>query len=97
MADGIVEGARSGELTVEDAKAVKSPDFKNVFFVAVKFAGYDGEDRGVWATNSLERGGGIIMSVDGPAIEVTDWPVAQDSQAEISMSDPSVDEALSCL
>lgn len=97
VASAVVEGARPGKLKVKQAGAVRSPDFKEVYFVAVEFSGYPSETRGVWATNSLKPGGGVIMAVDGPAVEVTGWPAAIDSQARITMSDPSVEAALACL
>lgn len=98
MGAAVMAGARDGfELEPVRAAAVRSPDFSEVYFVAVEFKGYPGESRGVWASNSLKPGGGLLMSVDGPAVEVTDWPAAIDAAARISSTDPSVDAALSCL
>lgn len=77
---------------------VKSPDFSKVYFIAIEFSatGVDNQT-GVWASNSLKQGGGIIMSVDGTAKAFTVWPDADETDAEIPGDDPSVDAAKACI
>jgi hypothetical protein len=78
--------------------AVKSPDFENVYFIAVEFtlAGADNVV-GVWVSNSLERGGGITLAADAFAKEFTDWGDAASLAAAISGADPSIRDARTCV
>lgn len=97
MLEGIATGGETAITPVAGA-AVLSPDFSTVYFVAMKFSAEGVPDQvGVWASNSLEAGGGIIMAVDGFAQEFTDWPDADRTDAQISKADPSVDAAKACL
>ncbi len=72
---------------------------KKVYFVAGRFnvPGVDEEQVGVWATNSLEPGGGLILAVDGLAKEFTVWPDADTTDAAIDASSLGVEEAKKCL
>ena len=76
--------------------AVKSPDFSNVYFLAIQFSatGID-EQIGVWARNGIDSG--IIMAVDSIAQNFTVWPDADGTDAAIASNDPSVSSAKSCL
>jgi len=88
---------RDGTGTLVKAAAVKSPDFKNVYFVAVEFALPGVENpQGVFATNDLGEGG-IIYAVDGIAKEFTTWIDGDSIKDPIGVTDPSVGAALSCL
>jgi hypothetical protein len=95
LIDGIMTGAQSGT----GAKAIrgvtwKSPDFSKVWFVGVRFSATGvGDQTMVFATNSLTRGGGLIMAVDGFAQQFTDWGKAQD----INAADRGVDIVKDCL
>ncbi len=76
--------------------AVKSPDFSNVYFLAIQFSATGVQDQiGVWARNGIDSG--IIMSVDSIAQNFTVWPDADGTGAAISRNDPSVESAKSCL
>lgn len=78
--------------------AVKSPDFEKVYFIAMEFGASGVDDQiGVWASNSIKPGGGILMSVDGFAQQFTVWPDADSTDAAISKADPSVAAAKTCL
>lgn len=83
--------------TLVKAAAVKSPDFEKVYFVAVEFAlpGVD-NPRAVFATNDLGDDG-IIFAVDGIAKEFTTWIDGDSIRDPITVTDPSVNAALSCL
>ena len=93
----------TGRLTFVSAAAVKSPDFKNVHFVAVKFkAAGVGNQVGVWAISGKlpQRAGdvsGLTLSVNSIAQQFTVWPDANKTQAQIAINDRSVGAAIKCL
>jgi hypothetical protein len=99
MADAIVSGAQDGTgMKAVEAAAVKSPDFENVYFIAVKFSATGVDDQvGVWASNSLTPGGGLILSASSMAKQFTDWPDGATTDAQISAADPSIAAAEACL
>lgn len=83
--------------------AVKSDDFKNVWFVAadIEGPGMDSDDEiAIWATNALTEdgkpqpdGGGAVFSVEAFAREFSDWPTG-----DFSLLDDydGMDEAKDC-
>jgi hypothetical protein len=74
----------------------RSPDYSQVYFVALEFSATGIENQiGVWVTNDI-NGAGMIMSVDGLAKQFTDWFHSDESDAAISILDPSVDKVLGC-
>jgi hypothetical protein len=76
--------------------AIKSPDFSNVYFLAINFSATGVNDQiGVWARNGIDSG--IIMSVDSIAKNFTVWPDADGTNAAIASNDPSVELSKSCL
>jgi hypothetical protein len=76
--------------------AYKSPDFNNVYFMAVKFKATGINDQtGVWARNGIDTG--IILAVDGFAKQFTVWPDASETDAQISGADPNIDKEKACL
>ena len=99
MQAAIAQGEESGVgMTPVKAAAVKSPDFQNVYFIAMEFSATGVPNQtGVWASNSLEKGGGVIMAVDGFAQQFTMWPDADTTQASISAADASVEKAKDCV
>lgn len=99
LGKAILTGTQSGTgASFVGASAFKSPDFTKVYFVAVKFSAPGvGDQVGVWASSSLEAGGGSIMSVDGIAKGFTDWPDASRTAAGIGADDPSVTAAKDCV
>ena len=89
------EEAGAGMIPVS-GYAVKSPDFSNVYFLAIQFSATGIDDQvGVWARNGIDSG--IIMSVDSIAQSFTVWPDADGTDAAIASNDPSVQSAKSCL
>jgi hypothetical protein len=99
LGNSIVGGAESGTgAQFVRASAVKSPDFENVFFIAVEFSAMGVSNQvGVFASNSLADGGGIIMAANRAAKQFTIWPDADRTQASISGVDPSIATAKACL
>lgn len=99
MGQGIMSGAEAGTgAKFVRAAAVKSPDFAKVYFIAVEFSAPGISNQvGVFTSNSLTTGGGIVMAVDAFAQEFTVWPDADTSKAAISKADPSVADAKACL
>ena len=100
-AEGISFGLTvSGGGSLRDAMAVKSNDYVNAFFIAAEIdgPGLEGEgDIGVWVSNSLEPGGGVIYAVDGMANEFTDWGDGRRIDAAFSASDDGAQEAKKCV
>jgi len=96
----VAEGAEDGvgRLKALDAAAVRSRDYEKAYMIAVRFKGpgIDSET-GVWSSNSLKLGGGLILAVDGLAKEFTVWPDADKTDAGMSIADDGVDEAKDCL
>ncbi len=79
---------------------VRSGDFEKVYMVAADIQGpglEGGDDIGVWATNSKQAGGGIIMAVNGVAQEFSDWGDADKTDAAIDQSADGVDQAIACV
>ena len=93
----IASGEESGVGMIPVAGyAIKSPDFSNVYFLAIQFSATGIDDQiGVWARNGIDSG--IIMSVDSIAQNFTVWPDADGTDAAIASNDPSVSSAKSCL
>jgi len=93
----------TGKLTFVSAAAVKSPDFKNVHFIAVKFkAAGVGNQVGVWALSGKlpQKAGdvsGLILSANAIAQQFTVWPDGNKSQAQIALNDRSIKAATKCL
>lgn len=76
--------------------AIKSPDFNNVYFMAIEFEATGVKNQvGVFARNGLETG--LILSVDGFAKEFTVWPDASKTDAQISGADRSIDVVKNCI
>jgi len=97
LLDRIATGALDGTgMKPTAGGAYLSPDYENVYFVAVRFAATGVDDQvGVWATNGLDSG--ITMSVDGIAKTFTDWPDSASTSAAIKSTDPGVKAAIGCL
>lgn len=100
MAAAILSGAENGTGKLAPtgrAAAVRSDDFEKLFFIAVEFkAAGVGSEVGVWASNSLQPGGGTILAVDGMAQEFTVWPDGDTTSAAISSADDGAAEAADC-
>ncbi len=97
LADSLtVQGGGSISATA----AVRSEDFDNIYFISAEIDGPGMEgtgDVGVWSSNRLEGGQGMIFAVNGIANEFSVFPSGPDSSANITMSDDGAQEAASCL
>ena len=93
----------TGKLSFVSASAVKSPDFKSVYFVAVKFKAKGvGNQVGVWAISGKlpQKAGdisGLTLSANTIAQQFTVWPDGNKSQAQIAINDRSISAATKCL
>ena len=99
----VVKAIRTG-LTVEgggslrSVQAVKSKDFKSVYFVSadIEGPGLEGtDDVATWATNRLKVGG-LIYSVNEVAKEFSDWGDGGETDAQFSMDDHGAEESQVC-
>jgi hypothetical protein len=101
----ILNGNQSGtgKLTFVSAAAVKSSDFDNVYFVAVKFKATGvGNQIGVWAVNGKlpQTAGdlqGLTLAINPIAQQFTVWPKGNKTSAKIAVNDRSVADAIKCL
>jgi len=93
----------TGKLTLVSAAAVRSSDFKNVYFVAVKFKATGvGNQTGVWAVNGTlpQKAGdlsGLTLAINPIAQQFTVWPKGNKTNAKIAVNDRSVADAIKCL
>jgi hypothetical protein len=101
-----VKGIESG-LTVtgggslKNARAVRSQDFKRVYFVSAEIdgPGLEGSgDIGTWAKSGpLRVGRGLILAVDSVANEFSDWGDGRTTDAQLSMSNNGAEESQKCV
>jgi hypothetical protein len=89
------EEERAGMIPLR-GKAYKSPDYANVYFIAIEFEATGIEKQvGVWARNGIESG--LILAADSYAQSFTVWPDADKTDAQILPSDPAIKIARECL
>ena len=99
IASGLSIGG-GGTLVKTSARAIKSNDFKNIYFIAAEIQGQGMESKGeigLWASNSIEAGKGMLLSVNSLAIEFSVWPNGKKSQARLSQFDHGGQEAINCV
>jgi hypothetical protein len=98
ISEGLTVG---GGGTLTNAKAVKSNDFKRVYFISADIdgPGLEGpDDIGTWAKSGpLRVGGGLIFSVDAVANEFSDWGDGRKTDAQFSMEDDGAEESKDCV
>lgn len=79
--------------------AVRSNDYERVWFVAAEITGPGIEPKqaiGLWAINGELDEPGIILSVNGFALEFTEYPDGSTTDAQTSQFDDGAQEALAC-
>jgi len=89
-----------GTLDAATARAVRSTEYDQVFFIAAEIdgTGMEGKgDIGVWASNSLEPGDGLIFAVGGFATEFSDWGDGSKTDAQMSITSAGAGEAKDCV
>jgi hypothetical protein len=98
LAEEIMEGTIDIGMTALRASAVRSPDFAALYFIAVEFTLFGSDDVvGVWASDSLTHGGGLILAVDAPAKEFSDWVDVESREVAILPTDRSITLARACV
>lgn len=96
-ANMFLKGATGEGTKLVAARAIKSHDFEDLYFIAVYFSVDGSEDQvGVWVTNSLKPAGGLIP-VDATAKEYSARGEAPGGTINITATDASITDALSCL
>lgn len=89
----------SGGGSLREGWAVKSGDFNSLYFIAAEIDGpglKGNGDIGLWASNRLESGQGLILSVDSIAKEFSVWPHGDTTDSNITQSDDGAAEAKRC-
>jgi hypothetical protein len=102
LVNGIETGLTpSGGGTLRNAQAVKSDDFKRVWFISAEIdaSGMEGDgDIATWAKSGpLAVGDGLIMSVDSLAQEFSDWGPGDTTDAHVTMDDDGAQESHDCV
>ena len=98
----VLNGGFSNEgyaIAPNTVRAVKSNAFKSLYFIAGRATGPQLPPPGhigVWASNSLQAGEGMILSVNWLATDYSVWPDGKETQAKISLSDHGKFESESC-
>jgi hypothetical protein len=103
---GLVNAIASG-LTVQGggtlshARAVKSDDYRKVYFISADIdgPGLEGsDDVGTWSKSGPVRvGDGLIFAVDAVANEFSDWGDGRTTDAMLSMEDDGAEESQDCV
>jgi hypothetical protein len=91
----------NGGGTLHHARAVRSRDFKRVYFISAEIDGPGMKGRGdigTWVKSGpLRVGGGLIFAVDGFANEFSDWGDGRKTDAHVSTSDDGAGESKACV
>lgn len=103
--DGKLQDIKSGltvdgEGSISDGAAVRSDAFERLYFIAAEIdgPGLEGSgDIGVWASNRLEGGQGLLMSVSEIAVEFSVFRDGGKTDARVEMADDGAHEAAQCL
>ena len=101
MVEVLNNGLKKSEdmLDEKTAMSVKSKSFDNIYFIAAEVTGpniHPDDKIGVWASNSLIPGEGMVWSINWTASNFSVWPSGEKSQARITMSDDGARDSASC-
>lgn len=85
--------------TLKDARAVKSEDFKQVYFISAEIDVEEGAGEiATWAKSGpLRVGGGLIYAVNGFANQFSNYDDGGDTDAQLSMDDDGAEESKACV
>ncbi len=89
----------TGGGSVSNVQAVRSNDFKMVWFVSgdLEGAGMEGEQLATWATNSLDpQQPAGFASVNDVALKHSSWANGPNTDAQLSMNDDGAEESQEC-
>ncbi len=92
------EGLNTEGTYFRSAKAFKAPERENAYFVSADLEGPGLEgvsEIATFATNDLELGG--FVSVDGIALEFTNWANGQESDFGFRVTEKGVKESKDCV
>jgi hypothetical protein len=84
---------KNQKLQPKSVYAVKSEDYKSVYFIAGKT---ENGEIGVWSSNSVKAGEGMIMAAETYSVAISVWPDARKSRAKLSMFDDGFSDSLHC-
>lgn len=92
----------SGGGQLEDAQAVRSGDFKRVYFISARIKGPSmGNDViGTWGkSGNVNEAGGLTLSIDSFAKEFSDWFPGdkEGAQYHVTMEDDGAEESHDCV
>ena len=88
----------TSQLSLRNAKVVKSSDFESAYFFAADLqgVGLEGSNEiGLWVSNKVD-GTGSVYAVDAVANEFSVWEDGRTTEAAFSSSDDGAAEAKAC-
>lgn len=86
--------------TFQNAQAVKSTDYKSVYFISgdLQGSGLEGDgDIATFARNGELDGSGMIIAVDAVANEFSDWADGRTMRLPMTMSDSGASQSQACV
>jgi hypothetical protein len=89
----------TGGASLHYVQAVKSEDYKSVYFVSAHLAGHaeQGIDElATWSTNRLDPSG-LIFAVDNVAQKYSDWGDGDKTDANLTMDDDGASLSKDCV
>jgi hypothetical protein len=97
-----IAGRLTAQERLRNARAVKSGDFKSVWFISAEIdgPGLDGDGEiGTWAkTGPLAVGAGRILSIDTVfAQQLSGWDAGDTTYADVTMADDGAAESRHCV
>lgn len=95
--DLVIEGAA---LVKKTARMVKSGDYQNIHFIAARLRAENDKangDIGLWASNSLIAGKGMIFSVNSTALAISNWPNGKKSPLRLTKRSKGARKSIACV
>ena len=95
----ILEGDEVKPVTIAKSAAVRSKDYKHVYFVSADLRGPANDDLGIatFATNRITRTPNAVFAIDSVAVAHSDWTVGSASSAHITMADHGARASRACV
>jgi hypothetical protein len=94
----ILQGDEVRPVTIAKSAAVRSQDYKHVYFVSADLRGPDNVDLGIatFATNRITRAPNAVFAIDRVAVAHSDWTVGSANSAHITMADHGAHASRAC-